>query len=196
MYAKKIKEAKTIKHSFKKTANFLKSNIDILEHMISDITGLDYSLVSGNIKLKTKDSQKSNTIFLIEFDREENIIIELNKNSYENLVIKNLICLLAGIENNHQKRKDNLKLVQIHLNYEKNCKKEISKYRIKEHAKNNTYQSFLCIEICPINCRKLYEKNKSIDNAIKWGTFFDYNREEEIDEILNNLKTKKEYKNR
>jgi len=173
-----------------KTKIFLKNNIEVLTQMISDVTGLDYILLKDNINIKTKSNDRLDANFLIEFDKEDNIIIELNKNSYGRLLVKNIICLLTGIENKQKKIEENLKLIQIHLNYEPNCKKEISKYRIKEYQDENSYQSSLCIEISPIKCRELYKIKKDIDKKIKWGMFFTCRNIDEINEVLSDIISK------
>ena len=104
--------------------------------MISDITGIDYLLLKDNIILETNElpiSRKNEKFkkcdFIIRVGKDMILNLELNKNSYSELLIKNLsyIFNLYGTVtkkgNNYNK---NLKVVQININcfkdkfYEKN----------------------------------------------------------------------------
>jgi len=158
--------------------------------MISDITGLDYNILKDNIEIKNNNSKPQST-FLIEFDKEDNIIIEINKESYARNLIKNIICIFLGIETKKEKDDKNIKLIQIHINKEKNAKKALSKYRIKEYIKDSDFQNILCIEISPQRCKEKYNNNEEIDNSIKWGVLLQSKTEKEIKEIIDSILTKK-----
>ena len=58
--------------------------------MIADVTGLDYILLKDNIEIKKNNKYKTKKNFLIEFDKENNIIIEINKDSYARILINNI----------------------------------------------------------------------------------------------------------
>lgn len=163
--------------------------------MISDITGIHYDLLKNNIDFKQKKRIKNELVksnFLIEFDREDNIIISINKDSYARLLISNVVCIFMGIENKNDVDED-LRLIQIHLNYEDNCKKAISRYRITDWGKDGSYRSILCIEINPLKCREFYYLNKNVDNALKWGTIFSCDNIEMLKNILKEVLVEEEF---
>lgn len=169
-------------------------NYEILIKMISDITGLDINLLKNNVEFNTCkdenfDSGQAGKDFIIEFDDEDNIIVKISKGSFARMLITNVMCILMGVKPTYENNDKDLKLIQIHLNYENNCKKAISKYRIRDAA--NSYQTTLCIELCPPICSKLYQSDEETSNVIKWGTFFNSYTNQERNEILTNILTGK-----
>ena len=162
--------------------------------MIADVTGLDSILLKDNIEIKKNNKYKTKKNFLIEFDKENNIIIKINKDSYARILINNITNFLMGINNSNDKELKSLKLIKIHLNYEENCKKAISKYRIKDYIDEENIQNILCIELSPPKCKKEYEIKKEVSNSVKWGMFLESKNITEQEEILQKILKENEYK--
>lgn len=169
---------------------FLKKDNDMLARMVSDITGLDLVLLKGNIEIKGKknkilEEEHTSCDFIVEFDNENNFIVEISKDSFARTLLSNILCILMGIEYHKEEKHNNLKVVQVHFNYEKNCKYAISKYRINDYP--NSRQTMLCIEISPDNCKKIYQNDPKQNNIIKWGAYFASNSNEEREKILKDI---------
>ena len=109
---------------------------NILGKMISDITGIDYKILKDNIILETnelpisrKNEKAKKCDFIIRVDKNMVINLELNKESYSELLIKNLSYIFnvfSTITKKGQKYNENLNVIQININcfkdnlYEKN----------------------------------------------------------------------------
>ena len=104
--------------------------------MISDITGIDYKLLKDNIILETNElpisrqNEKAKKCdFIIRIDKNMIINLELNKESYSELLIKNLsyiFNIFSTLTKKGQKYNEDLNIIQININcfkdnlYEKN----------------------------------------------------------------------------
>lgn len=153
-----------------------------LQKMISDITGIDVDILLNNIEI-VKDNNKVTKDFLVEF-KNDDIILKISKDSLIRKTIVNIISLMIGIKKENKEEKNDLILVQIHLNYEKNCKNKVSRYRIRNILPIN--QARICIEISPILCEKELEENPNTTNIIKWGAFFYRSKKDKL-EILKDI---------
>ena len=151
-------------------------NSKYLQKMISDITGIDKEILLDNIEIVRK-SKQSTKDFIVEFINDD-IILKISKNSLMRKTIVNIISLMMGIKKEKKEVLTDLVLVQIHLNYEENCKNKVSRYRIRNITPIN--QARVCIEISPLLCSVEYKKNKTVDNDIKWGAFFNSAKKDKI----------------
>ena len=151
-------------------------NSKYLQKMISDITGIDEEILLDNIEI-VKKSKRSTKDFIVEFINDD-IILKISKNSLMRKTIVNIISLMMGIKKEKKEVLTDLVLVQIHLNYEENCKNKVSRYRIRNITPIN--QARVCIEISPLLCSVEYKKNKTVDNDIKWGAFFNSAKKDKI----------------
>lgn len=183
-------EQKNTKDTGPNLKTFLSANPEILIKMIEDITGLESSILKNNIEIKSAiEKGQTSSDFIIEFDKENNIIISISKKSFARTLLSNVTHLLMGLDFPKENPKKELKLVQIHINNEPNCKKAISKYRIKDYPE--PYQTIVCIEINPSLCQKALQNNQEVEPAIKWGAFLG-SKAEESNSILSEILKEKE----
>ena len=177
--------------------------------MISDITGLDYSLLKDNLILETnelpisKRNEKAKRCdFILRMENENVINIELNRQSHTGLIVKNLSYLFQLFSTSFKKGKEyneNLIVMQINLNCFKDKKyneiKPLSKYHIREDDNHNIYTKNVVIyELNVVKCHEIYynECEKEIPNYIRWGALIYCNNLENIPNITNKIMTKKE----
>ena len=184
--------------------------VDILAKMVSDITGMDYSLLENNITLEFNElpvnslKEKSKRCnFILRIDENNILNIELNSSYYVGLFIKNLtyLCnIFSRATKKSEKYKDDLNVVQININcFEKNISEGIlEEYKIQNVKTHKTYIeniSILTLDI--VKCHDIYynESNKEkLPNYIKWGAFI-YNRDyDKIPNIIGDVISKREVK--
>ena len=168
-------------------------NENMLAKMISDITGLDYYLLEDNIILETnelpikrKNEKFKRCDFIVRFGKDQIINIELNRQSYMGLIVKNLSYVFHIFSTNAKKGEqynNNFKITQINLNYFGENNKELSKYQIREEDTNTIYSNNICIyELNIAKCHDLYynKDRKDIPNYIKWGALLSCKKLEDI----------------
>ena len=107
--------------------------------MIADITGLDYYLLEDNIILETnelpikrKNEKFKRCDFIVKFGKNQIINIELNRQTYTGLIVKNISYVFHIFSTNAIKGEvynNNFKITQINLNYFGENNKELSKYQ-------------------------------------------------------------------
>ena len=175
--------------------------VDILAKMVSDITGMDYSLLENNITLEFNElpvnslKEKSKRCdFILRIDKNNILNIELNASYYTGLLIKNLayLCnIFSRVTKKSGKYDKNLNVIQLNLDcYEKNKTKEVlEEYKfqnIKTHEVYSENISILSLDI--VKCHDIYYNDVNKDGLpefIKWGAFI-YNRN--YDDIPNIIK--------
>ena len=152
--------------------------------MISDITGMDYSLLKDNLVLKTnelpiyrKDEKFKRCDFVITVDEHMILNLELNRQSHTGLIVKNLSYVFQLFSTAFKKGEDydeDLIVMQINLDCFKDSsnKKALSKYYLQEENSHHIYSNNLIIYTLNIvNCHELYynEDIKKIPNYVRWG---------------------------
>ena len=157
---------------------------NILGKMISDITGMDYSLLKDNLVLKTnelpiyrKDEKFKRCDFVITVDEHMILNLELNRQSHTGLIVKNLSYVFQLFSTAFKKGEDydeDLIVMQINLDCFKDSsnKKALSKYYLQEENSHHIYSNNLIIYTLNIvNCHELYynEDIKKIPNYVRWG---------------------------
>jgi len=124
------------------------SDLDVLMVMI-------YDLVNFNVRLFKRD------IFL-KMDNDNNICVYVRENSDFYFVINSYLNLL-----NLKVNKDgNLKIIQIHFNYEEDNISGYSKYIIRYDN-----LAFLYVELYPFKCFDLVSQGYG-DDYLLWGCLF------------------------
>jgi len=183
---------------------------NLLAKMVSDITGIDYSHFKDNIMLETnelpisrKNEKAKRCDFILRFNKDNIINIELNSQSYAGLAIKNLSYLFQLFSTSFKKGdkyNENLIIMQINLNCFKlkdwDQVEPLSKYCLREENSNKIYLKNIAIyELNVVKCHELYynKKNKEdIPNYIKWGSLIYCSDIKEIPNIVSGIMTLKE----
>ena len=179
---------------------------NLLARLISDITDIQYELLENNIYLETNELpiEKSNEKakkcdFIVKYDNNSVINIELNNYSHTGLILKNLAYACKLFSTSFEKGKNynkNFHVVQININtFKEPSKKPLSKYYLKEDTTNDIYNKNIVIySLNVVNCYNLYynNHNKRKNRYINWGTLIYSRTIEEIKEVSKNLFTKQE----
>ena len=179
---------------------------NLLARLISDITNLSYDLLENNIYLEAnelpieRDNEKFKRCdFIVKYDKNSVINIEINKHSYTGLLVKNLsyVCNLFSTRfSKGEDYDDNIQVIQININAFKDIKaKPLTKYYFKEETTNEIYIEN--INIYALNVVKCYEvyynnHNNKENKFIDWGALIYSKTLEEIEEISKNILTDKE----
>ena len=179
-------------------------NENILAKMISDITGLNYGFLENNIMLKTNELSNDRynekfkrCDFLVSFNNNPIINLELNPKSYIGLIIKNLSYLFHIYKTNSvsgEEYNDKLEVTQININNYGDSDKALNKYLIKEELDKIYTNSLKILELNIVKCREIYYNNleREVPNYIKWGTFLSSRDRNEMFDILSELLEEKE----
>ena len=120
--------------------------------MVSDITGIDYTLLEDNVILEIgelpisrKDEKLKKCDFILKIGQNRIINLELNRQSYIGMVIKNLsylFHLFSSSSKSGEEYNDNLIVTQINLN----CFKAIP-----SKIKDSLYTSLVCWKMVSIS---------------------------------------------
>ena len=141
---------------------------NILAKMITDITGIEYSLLKKNIRLTTneipisvKDEKAKRCDFLIKVNDKNIISLELNSSYYPGLLNKNLSYLFiayATATKRQKKYDENMYAKQVNLNcYEENLDKPLAKYLLQEVDDYQVYTKSLAIfDVNVVKCNELF----------------------------------------
>lgn len=178
----------------------------ILEKMISDITGIEYSFLKGNMIFGNDTSKRNEQNlpcdFILTINKQMTINLEINKQSYLGTIVRNfphLFQLFSSSFSTVEKPEENLVLLQINLNdleYESSKYiKPLSKYFMKRDNKDWVIEKKGVIyDLIISECYKSYCNNNSSDipNHIRWGSLFYSNNLEEISDILKEIMTEEE----
>ena len=176
---------------------------NLLARLISDITNIPYELLENNICLEAnelpieRDNEKAKWCdFIVKYDNNSVINIELNNYSHTGLILKNLAYACKLFSTSFEKGKNynkNFHVIQININtFKEPSKKPLSKYYLKEDTTNDIYNKNIVIySLNVVNCYNLYynNHNKRKNRYINWGTLI-YSRT--IEEISKNILTDKE----
>ena len=179
---------------------------NLLARLISDITNIPYSLLENNIYLEAnelpieRDNEKAKWCdFIVKYDNNSVINIELNNYSHTGLILKNLAYACKLFSTSFEKGKNynkNFHVVQININtFKEPSKKPLSKYYLKEDTTNDIYNKNIVIySLNVVNCYNLYYNipDKRNKQYINWGTLIYSRTIEEIKEVSKNLFTKQE----
>ena len=186
------------------------SNTNILGKMISDITGIDYELLEDNLILEANDlpvSRKNEKAkrcdFIARLDENMILNLELNKESYAELITKNLsyvFNIFSNITKRGEKYNENLNIIQINLN----CFKDDLYYKniplIDFKLANIKYNLVLIDNLVVyafnvVKCAEIYYNNfekENIPNYIRWGALIYCCDFSEVPSIMEGILTKKE----
>ena len=179
--------------------------------MIADITGIDYELLRDNIILETnelsverKNEKAKRCDFILRISDDNIINLEINRQSYTGLIVKNLSYVFRLFSTAFKKGEnynDNLIVTQINLNcfkgedYEE--VKPLSKYHLREDDDNKLYAKNLVIyDLNVVKCHELYYNKRELDipNYVRWGALIYNNKLSEIPNILKEVVTYEELK--
>lgn len=177
--------------------------------MISDITGIDYKLLKDNIILETNElpisrqNEKAKKCdFIIRIDKNMIINLELNKESYSELLIKNLsyiFNIFSTLTKKGQKYNEDLNVVQININcfkdnlYEKNL--PLIDFKLSNINNNQVLIDNLIIYMLNVvKCSEVYynEAKEEIPKYIRWGALIYCTDISKIPSITKGILTKKE----
>ena len=179
---------------------------NLLARLISDITNLSYDLLENNIYLEAnelpieRDNEKFKRCdFIVKYNKNSVINIEINQHSYTGLIIKNIsyVCNLFSTRfSKGETYDDNIQVIQININAFKDTNtRPLTKYYFKEDESNKIYIEN--INIYALNVVKCYEvyynnHNNKEDKYIDWGALIYSKTLEEIEEISKNILDEKE----
>ena len=154
--------------------------------MVSDITGVDYELLKDNVILETnelpistKNEKAKRCDFILRILDDKIINLELNANSYNGLIIKNLsyLCsLFASASKRSEEYNDDLIVMQINLNcYKDDFSKPLSKYILQEESTHKLYvKNLILFDLNVVKCHDIYynlSDKTDVPNYIRWGSF-------------------------
>ena len=181
---------------------------NILGKMISDITGMDYSLLKDNLVLKTnelpiyrKDEKFKRCDFVITVDEHMILNLELNRQSHTGLIVKNLsyVFMLYGTDTKKGNYYGDDKLfIQINLNAFKNKNNDNSlvDYMLRDKHGKTYIDNLKIFNLDIVKCHKMYyncSNLKDLSNSTKWGAFLWSNYEDDcVCDILNDILDNKE----
>lgn len=178
--------------------------------MISDITGIDYNLLKDNIILETnelpihkRNEKFKRCDFIVKVDHSNMILnLELNRQSYTGLVVKNLSYVFQLFSSSFKKGErydDNFVVMQINLNCFKDlnqkAEKALSKYFLKEETDEHIYTRNLIIYTLNIvKCHELYYNYDSLEipNYVRWGALLYCKDLSKVKEITKGIMTYEE----
>ena len=155
--------------------------------MISDITNIDYTTLKNNITLKTNeipidnlDEKYKKTDFILEIGNNTLFNLELNKNNYEGLKIKNLsyvFKLYATKTKKGSKYNPNLRVGQVNINCYHEDVDPLMEYSIlsKSHSNISYTNSFVIYSLNIYKGSEMYynllKKKEEIPNYLRWCAF-------------------------
>lgn len=182
-------------------------NENILAKMISDITGISYLILEDNITLEcnelpieTKNEKFKRCDFVVKYDKDNIINLELNRQSYTGLIVKNLsyaFNIFSRSSIKGESYNENFKVTQININCFGNELKPLSKYHIREEETKEIYSNNIIFYVLNVvKCNELYynKKEKEIPKYVKWGAFLTCNNIEEIPSITKEILTERQRK--
>ena len=169
-------------------------NIDTLAKMISDFTGIKLEKLINNIVLIVQElpidvnhEKVKRCDFIVKFDKNKKINIELNRDFHSGTVARNLsyaFTLFSSNTKEGEKYDVNMQVIQININYKKGQKGDcLTSYYIMNEKTRKKYSNQL--EIYSLNidkCRQLYYNcnGEGIPKYIKWGAFLGSRSIEEL----------------
>ena len=179
---------------------------NILAKMITDITGIEYSLLKNNIRLTTneipisvKDEKAKRCDFLIKVNDKNIINLEINSSYYPGLLNKNLSYLFiayATVTKRQKKYDENMYAKQVNLNcYEENLDKPLAKYLLQEVDDYQVYTKSLSIfDVNVVKCNDLYYNHNQVEipNYIRWGALIYCTDFSKIPDIVKCIMTNEE----
>ena len=175
--------------------------------MVSDITGIDYSILEDNVLLETNElpitrynEKVKKCDFILRIGEDRIINLELNQRSYTGMIVKNLSYLFHLFSASSKKGEaynDNLIVTQINLNcYKEEDDKPLKRYSLREDDTNKLYvKNVIIYDLNVVKCHEIYynEVDKgNLPNYIKWGTLIFSKELEDIPNILDSFLTIKE----
>ena len=180
-------------------------NENILAKMISDITGVDYLILEDNITLEfnelpieRKKEKFKRCDFIVRYDKDNIINLELNRQSYAGILVKGLSYAFNIFSRNSikgEKYNENLKITQININCFGNEIKPLSKYHIREEETNEVYSNNIIFYVLNVaKCHDIYynKEEKEVPKYVKWGAFLTCDNIEDIPLITKGILTKEE----
>ena len=141
---------------------------NILAKMISDITGIEYSLLKNNIRLaineipiSVKDEKAKRCDFIVKVNDKNIINLKFNSSFYSGMINKNLSYLFiayATATKRNKKYDNNMYAMQINLNCNKeNLNKPLAKYLLQEVDDYQVYTKSLAIfDVNVVKCNELF----------------------------------------
>ena len=175
--------------------------------MVSDITGIDYSILEDNVLLETNElpitrynEKVKKCDFILRIGEDRIINLELNQRSYTGMIVKNLSYLFHLFSASSKKGEaynDNLIVTQINLNcYKEDDEKPLKKYSLREDDTNKLYvKNVIIYDLNVVKCHEIYYNEidkRNLPNYIKWGALIFSKELEEIPDIVDSFLTSKE----
>ena len=211
----KVKEKKNVEENLKERyplmcydvifKSIFTNHENILAKMISDITGIDYKLLEDNITLETnelpiskKNEKAKRCDFIVRYNNNYIINLELNRQSHTGLIVKNLSYVFNLFSTNSKKGEEydgDLMVMQININCFKKETLALSRYYIKEDTDNSIYtKNIILYSLNVVNCSNLYYNysNKEIPKYIRWGALIYCDNFDKLPEICRGIMTYEE----
>ena len=173
---------------------------NILARMVSDITGIDYSILKDNVLLEINElpinwkyEKVKKCDFILRISDDRIINLELNQQSYAGMIVKNfsyLFHLFSSSSIKYEKYNDDLIVTQINLNCykENNNDNPLKKYSLREDDTNKLYvKNVIIYDLNIVKCHEIYYnelKKEKLPNYIKWGALIFNENIEEMPDIL------------
>ena len=173
---------------------------EILIKMIYDITGLrleNIHFYMNEIPIRRGNEKFKRCDFIIHTDKNIVINIELNRDYSKTMLVKNtsyLFELFSTYISKGEDYNDDLKILQININYFSRFGKSVLNYKMMNYTYQYVYLDNIKIwDLDIIKAQELYYKGlKRVKRYIKWGVLFGCTSLEEMEPILKELLTKKE----
>ena len=181
---------------------------NLLAKMISDISGIPYSILKDNVTLITneipinsKDEKAKRCDFVIKVNDGNIISLEVNSSYYEGMHPKNLSYIFGeyiAMFKAGEKYNEKMFAIQVNLNcYKDRQAKELSKYvlqEIEDHdVLTNTLAIFnLNVEKCSNLYYTLVKKKAHIPNYVRWVALLYCKDFSKLPEIAKGIMTKEE----
>ena len=182
--------------------------VNILAKMISDISGIPYSvlkdnttLITNEIPINSKNEKAKRCDFVIKVTNGNIIPLEVNSSYYKGMNSKNLSYLFGeyiAMFKAGEKHNENMAAIQVNLNCFKNRKaKDLAKYVLQEVEDHDVFTNTLAIfnlnvEKCNCKYYTLVKQGKHIPNYVRWATLLYCRDFSKIPEIEKGIMTKEE----
>ena len=182
--------------------------VNILAKMISDISGIPYSVLKDNVTLITneipinsKNEKAKRCDFVIKVTNGNIISLEVNSSYYKGMNSKNLSYLFGeyiAMFKAGEKHNENMAAIQVNLNCFKNRKaKDLAKYVLQEVEDHDVFTNTLAIfnlnvEKCNCKYYTLVKQGKHIPNYVRWAALLYCRDFLKIPEIAKGIMTKEE----
>ena len=181
-------------------------NPNVLAKFISDITDYNYyelkdniTILNNELNIKTKKERAKRSDFLVKIDNNKYTNIEVNNNSEESALIKNLsyvFHIYSTVTKKGNKYDKELEVIQINLDYHSFDMEDYLEKFYLTNAKDKILTKSIIIYFLDIEkCYEIWYDTSKLDklnNLVKWGAFLYSGKYKEMESILSELVSEKE----